>query len=107
MLRLWKWLRQRIRNVCIRVYLALLDITIIHELANKVVPHEYMLVLLVLSRFLGLCYSTIVITIYVQRIGRALDHTKIHQKLLIQTASFAASEAAIYSASVADADTVS
>src|SRR4051812_10802964 len=63
------------------MYFAYHDTTILNELTNLMVMHANMFVLLVLSRFLGLCNSTIVVTIHVQRIGRALNHTKIHEEI--------------------------
>src|SRR3954469_6378591 len=63
------------------MYFAYHDTTILNELSNLMVAHANMFVLLVLSRFLGLCNSTIVVTINIQGIGRALNHTESDQEI--------------------------
>src|SRR3954466_4619893 len=63
------------------MYFAYHDTTILNELSNLMVTHANMFVLLVLSRFLGLCNSTIVVTINIQGIGRTLNHTESDQEI--------------------------
>ena len=59
------------------------------------------------SRLLSLCDSTIVITIETNGIHNARNYVKSLMNFLIQITSFAALEAAIYSASVVESATVS
>src|SRR3954453_21456874 len=63
------------------MYFVYHDTTILNELTNLMVTHASMFVLLVLSRFLGWCNSTIIVTINVQGIGRALNHTESDKEI--------------------------
>jgi hypothetical protein len=107
MLRLWKRLCQRISSIQIRVYLAYLDLTPSDELLYEVKLLQYMFVLLVIPWLLSLCYCPIVVTVEVQRDGRIRKYTSSMRNFLIQTPSFAAFEAAMCSASIAESATVS
>lgn len=42
------------------------DISFLNELSNHMIPPEYVLILLVLPWFIGLCNSTIIVIVHVQ-----------------------------------------
>src|SRR5688572_20935749 len=107
MLSLREWFCQRIRNVQIRVYFAYLDLTPVNEVSNEMKSPHYVFVLLVVPWLLCLRNCPIIITVEIQWAGRIREHTSSMRKFLIQTPSFAASEAAMYSVSVVESATVS
>ena len=84
MLRTWERLRQWINNICIRVYLAYVYITSFDNVASKVKTPEYVLGFMMVLWFLDLRNGTTIITIEVRWIRRALNHTKIRNKILLQ-----------------------
>ena len=75
--------------------------------SNKVIMREYVFVCVGLPWFLGLQDSAIVIITHLKGTGHAMNHNKSLQNLLIQTSSFLAHEATIYSAHVVESAIVS
>ncbi|KAK8685909.1 hypothetical protein V6N13_124941 [Hibiscus sabdariffa] len=94
-------LRQGISDVVIRMNFAYLHISSVYDLSYEVEAPKNVFGSLMRFGFLCLRNGSIVITIELQSIRYAC------YELLIQTASFAASLAAMYSASVVESTTVS
>ena len=88
------------------MYFAYLDLTTIDELSNEMKSLHNMFALLVIPWLFGLRNSSTIFTVEIQRARGIREHTKL-RNFLIQTPSFAASEAAMYSASVVESGTIS
>ena len=89
------------------MYFAYLDLTLIDELSNEMKSPHNMFALLVIHWLLSLRNGSTVVSVEIQRARGIREHTKLNKELLIQTPSFAASEAAMYSASIVESATVS
>ena len=89
------------------MYFAYLDLTTIDELSNEMKSPHNVFAFLVISWLLGLRNGSIAVTVEIQRARAIREHTKLNKELPYPNPSFAASEAAMYSASVVESATVS
>ena len=89
------------------MYFAYLDVSPIDELSNEMKSPHNVFTLLVIPWFLGLRNGSTVVTVEIQRARAIREHTKLNKELPYPNSSFAASEAAMYSASVVESATVS
>ena len=88
------------------MHFAYLDLTTIDELSNEMKSPHNVFALLVIPWLLGLRNSSTVVTVEIQRARGIREHNKLNKEL-IQTPYFAASEAAMYSASIVESTNVS
>ncbi|KAK8670845.1 hypothetical protein V6N13_037459 [Hibiscus sabdariffa] len=107
MLLLCQRLRQGINDVVICVYLAYFHISSIYDLSHEMEAPKNVFGSLMRSGFLCLRNGSIVVTVELHSIRYAWHNPSSVTNFLIQTTSFTASLAAIYSASVVESATVS
>jgi hypothetical protein len=89
------------------VYFAYLDLTLFHELWSKMKTPHNVFALLMISWLLRLRNGPTVITVEIQWADALGSTPSSIRNFLIQTPSFAASKATMYSASIVESATVS